>query len=287
MKVAIYIADKPREHYLAKCITEGAKIIGDEAITIWRRDFEHPLDDTDIACVMGVKNNSNWFIEQHLKAGKHTLYFDKGYVRQPISKNQGGWLYWRVAIDGHQPTDYFRKNKRESERWDKLGFNFQSIHTGKNILYAGSSQKFCDYYKLGDATEYAKRVIKNINKYSNSNIIYRPKPSWRHAIAIEGTEFSRPPDKIRHALLRSKTMITYGSNAVFEAMLIGMPTVVIGTAISKSIAECCIENIDNPYNPSEAERYALLCDLAYCQWQMPEFSSGKAWLDIRNTIEDF
>lgn len=286
MKVAIYIADKPREHYLAKCVTEGVRRAGDKAVTLWRSDFTEPLPDVDIACVVGVKSNSNWFIKQHVDAGKHALYFDKGYVRQTLGKTQGGWLYWRVAIDGHQPTDYFRKVQQPSDRWDALRLRiFDGIGLGDHILYAGSSQKFCDFYQLGDATEYAINLIREIKKHTKSKVIYRPKPSWREAIPVPGTIFSRPPNKIFDAIKKSHVMVTYGSNAVFEASIIGMPTLVIGTAVTRSIAERKLSNIDNPYKPSAEIRYSLLCDLAYCQWKMSEFESGKAWLHLRNTIE--
>ena len=43
----------------------------------------------------------------------------------------------------------------------------------------------------GDPTEYAKYLVSEIRKYSKRQIWYRPKPSWRDAMPIEGTYFSR------------------------------------------------------------------------------------------------
>ena len=284
MRVGIYIADKEREHTLARNLSAGVEACGDEAETLWRADFEAPLPHIDVACVVGVKNNSNWFIDEHLAAGKHTLYFDKGYVRWPARRHEGGWVYWRVAIDGHQPTKYFRQRSRGKERWKGLKLGIERIARGKGILYAGSSQKFCDYYRLGDATEYAKSIVAEIRKYTDKRIIYRPKPSWRHAVPIEGTDFSRSPQKIGAVLSVTDVMITYGSNAVFESILSGIPTICLGPAISRSISSTSIADVNDPYVAHGHEIKQWCYDLSYCQWKMEEYASGEAWADIKETL---
>ena len=79
-------------------------------------------------------------------------------------------------------------------------------------------------------------------------------------------------------------MVTFGSNACFDAVLQGIPSVVIGNGVAKPISSVSIGAIESPYLAKDGERAQWLHRLAYCQWSMAEMASGEAWPHIRRMI---
>ncbi len=284
MKIVFYYSDKSRERILAEALKEGVLNRGDEFEMILTQDFDKPKEDTDVACMVGVKGKSKEIMDAHARAGMHTLYFDKGYIRRK-AKAHKGWEYWRVSVDSFQPLHYFQNERHDSKRWDKFKYNLhEQTMQGKTVVLALSSQKYCNWHSLGDAPEYAARLLKLINKKTGKKIIYRPKPTWKDAVHIMGFGFSRPPVSIGDELKRAHVLITFGSNAAFDAIVSGVPSIVLGDGIAKPISSTSLSSIEDPYWPTLQERYQWCCDLSYCQWTLEEFYSGEAWENLRRQI---
>jgi len=163
---------------------------------------------------------------------------------------------------------------------------------GKNILrpsilYCGSSQKYCDFYRLGDANDYAENIFNKIRELvTKASILYRPKPSWDGARDIEGSEMSRVNKSLKLELNRSRLLITHGSAAAVEAVVAGVPVITLGPCASQFVGNQTLDatSLLDPYFPSEQARWQWLCNLAYCQWTGEEFHSGEAWGFIRNEL---
>lgn len=282
MRVCFFTNEKPRERILSDVFLRGLAAHGDEG-EIRRLDGTAQVaDGCEVACMIGVKSravcDANW------RAGVHTLYFDKGYLRHRADSPVRIWEYWRVAVDGHHPTRTLMKVARPHDRLDALGLEMRPWRSeGEHIVIAGSSAKYHEFCGLPEPTAYARRLVRKL-KGSGRPIVYRPKPSWRDAVPIKGARFSRGPETIDDVLAGTHALVTHGSNACFEAVLAGVPCIVLGEAVAAPISSMDLDDIETPRLASEAERRQWLANLAYCQWTMTEIESGEAWATIRPQI---
>lgn len=278
MRVCFHYSEKPRERILCEAFAEGVKLAGD--------DFEaRPLGelaDCDVAAFVGVKSRE--LFQGYWKKGTHTVLLDKGYHRAQYATGVRGWVYWRVAVNAHQPTRYLSQG-RPSDRAERLGWSVPRWRNdGRHILFAGSSQKYHDFVGAGSATEFAEKMVRRISKYSTRPIIYRPKPSWEGAVAVRGAEFQGEYVPLADALRDCWAVVTHGSSVCVESILSGVPVIVLGDAVAKSISSTDVAEIESPRLASEQERLQWLSDLAYQQWTLQEFVSGEAWANIKPVI---
>lgn len=280
MKVRFWHSDKPRERLLAEAFLTGVRTHGDT--TDARPLGEAMTTDCDVAVMVGVKSRELFFA--HARAGVHLVYLDKGYARHSRQDSIRGWEYWRAAVNGHQPTSKYRADYPDDRRRE-IGWTFEPWReTGTHIVIAGSSQKYHDFYGLKNPTDFVSKLSKEINGYSLREIVYRPKPSWKDAVEVHGTRYSAGDEGIADVLRGAHALVTHGSNACFEAMLMGVPCVILGEAVAKPISSTEIAEIETPRLASDAERWAVLNWLAYQQWTQSEFASGQAWAVLRRQI---
>lgn len=286
MRVTFWRSNKPLEHRLAERVGEGARALGLDYETRVTSEYDGPLAETDVAIVLGVKGRSGEIFREHRVLGKHVVYVDKGYYRGRGDDPAVKLKYFRFSVDGFQPLAYFQAIPRPDDRWRRLGFVFESRQPlGRHIIYAGSSQKYCDFQQIGDATKYAAKVVRAVRKYlPRHEIVYRPKPTWRDAVPIDGTTFSQGKKKIQEELIGAKALITHGSNAAFDAILAGVPCVVLGDAIAKPIAMQRLDQLQAVEFPNDTARYQWGCDLAYCQWTLDEMRSGEMWSYLQEQL---
>jgi hypothetical protein len=273
------MSDKPRERLLSEAFCEGVVKHGDE---VDRRKLGEPFtDDCDVAVMVGVKSRELW--RAHTRAGVQLVYMDKGYDRHSRDDDIRGWEYWRVAVNGHQPTAKFRPDYPR-DRADSFGWKFKPWRTATpngHIVIAGSSGKYHAFYDLKDPTDYASKLVKFLRSHTRRPIVYRPKPSWKEAVPIEGTRFSTREESISEVLTGAHCLITHGSNACFEAMLMGIPSITIGEAVMRPISTTEPAKVESPRMATDKERQQVLNWLAYQQWTMMEMMEGKAWPSIR------
>lgn len=238
--------------------------------------------DCDAAMMVGVKSRDLW--RAHARAGVVCLYADKGYDRHSRTDDIRGWEYWRVAVGAHQPTSKFRPDY-PGDRLEQMGWEFRPWRErGDAIVIAGSSAKYHAFYDLKEPTDWTSKLIKCIEGQSSREIVYRPKPSWKDAVPINGSRFSPGSEKIADVIRYAHCLVTHGSNACFEAMLMGVPSIVLGDAVMKPISSADLAELESPRLASDAEREAVLRFLAYQQWSMAEMLDGKAWPTIRRQI---
>jgi len=271
-------ADKKRDRNLALSFKRGCAKHGDNVRLVLDKDYKTLPLGIDIVCIFGLKGNSKDILRHLWQSNIRTIYFDGPYIR-----DLRRYKFYRVSIDSFHPLDYFQQN-RPDDRWKKWGVELRPRQDGYHIIFAGSSQKYYDWHDLGDATSYAQTQIDVVRKYSDRPIVYRPKHTWKYAVPIKDTRFSRRPETIERLLRNAHALVAYETNAATDAILNGIPAIVLGNAIAKSMAEKSIANIENPYFPSDEDRYQWCCDLAYCQWSSKEYASGEAWDDLRRQI---
>lgn len=306
MRIVFWHSDKPRERLLADAFAQGARAHGD-VVQLHALEPEPRVVDCDVACMVGVKSRE--LFRAYFNAGSHVLYFDKGYTRHAARSPVKLWEYWRVALDAHQPTERLqRMTLTAGDRWDRLGLVLQPWRRGNNspeagtvselaaatreatgnapghIVLAGSSQKYHDFYGLKDPTSWARKVVAALREETRREIVYRPKPSWKEAVPIDGTRFSNGAETIDDVLKGAWALVTHGSNACFESVLAGVPVIALGDAVAKPISSTAISDIESPRLASYVERLQWAARLAYWQWTMPEFASGEAWKFLRPQV---
>ncbi len=277
MNIVFFASDKPRERRLARSFTVGAELHGHSIVT-------RALDDTvtgegfDLACMVGVKSKVLW---QRMRAlGVPTMMFDKGYTRQ---KARGSWLYWRVAYNSHQPTDRTMQRGYSDDRFNRLRLQAAPWREkGHHILIAGSSGKYHNFYGLPSPTDYAQEVVRQLRVHTDRPIIYRPKPSWREAVPIQDTTFSKGVP-LASDLQGCHAVVTHGSNACYEAALHGVPSIILGEGVMKSVSSTKLEDIEEPLLGERAEVFNAL---AYHQWKLKEFERGAAFGIIEGWINE-
>jgi hypothetical protein len=294
MKFVFYASDKPREIMIAKAFAKG--IDKRHAFELRRtadygedRIFEGPTPDTDIAIVFGVKGASRQIIKEHLEVGKHAIYLDKGYTRH--KGEHGHTLYTRLSIDSSSPLRYMQRIKHGNDRFKELDIELKDRRDATkdgHILFCGSSQKYHDFNGLGDAQEFAEKVLFKLRKVSQRQLVYRPKPSWTDARPIPGALFSSGSQDIKDALRGCHLVVTHGSSVGMLAAFEGVPIMVFGDTLMTPIAESDITKAENPTWPEQGTRMQWACDTAYCQWTLDEMRSGRcleyvlgeiAWLE--------
>lgn len=293
--------DRPRsdwrETHLAEAIQNGAKLCGDE-VTIKDYAGEPQVEDCDLVMGIGVKRRD--LFRAYNAAGISYAYFDKGYDRKRASE----WLeYWRVSVNGHQPLRYVEWAKHTSDRADSMRLELTPKWYAHNkaqryVLVDGSSAKH--YYfevdgnmtmeELQDYTDHQRRsIVQRIcDAYPNRPIIFRPKPSDRKAQRIMGStggepiQWSRQKEGLVSDLSVSHVVVTPSSNVCLDAILYGVPSIVLGDGIARSISSTSLDDLEHPYLADMAERQRWLNNVCWCQFKTREFATGLGWQVIRD-----
>lgn len=247
------------------------------------------VEDYDLAITIGIKQQSREIVEAYWMAGRHVLFIDKPYIRNRRRDVDTRLMtHYRFALDCFQPLDYFQTTPRGPERLEALGVEFLPHYPGgSEVLFAGSSQKYCNWHDLGDCSRYARLTCKHIRAaVPDTPIVYRPKPSWKDAVPIKGTRFSPGKRKIYEELVNCRALVTHGSNAALDAILAGIPAIVLGDGIAKPLSSTMGDlSVPNGLTfPDDATRYQWACDLAYCQWDFDEMENGNMWDDLKGQL---
>lgn len=285
MKLHVHVASgKEREEGLALSLTKGLARFGDTIATSPVDKFRKPDPEADIGAVFGLKGHSRWIMEAYRAAGKHTIMFDKALIRVPGSALK----QLRVCLNDDTPLRYLMRHHRSFERWERFKIDLRPRRESGSrdaIVLALSSQKYCDYFGLGDATAYATRVAADIRAVTRKrSIIYRPKPSWHDFQPVDGTILSRPPEGLGTLLESAHVLVTHGSSAAIDALIYGVPAICLGRSAASPVSGNSLDTIHAPHFPSDLARWQWLCNLAWCQWSVEELQSGEAWGFIREEI---
>ena len=275
---------KEREHEIARMLGQGVQSHGDTFELVDPAEYPAPNKETDVAVMVGVKGYSRKLFDDHLAVGKQVIYIDKGYLG-----HRG--RYYRMSVNSFQPLSYFQSIPRLSDRLKTHNIKLQPMRkNGSHIMIAGGSVKYANWHGLNamggedPMTVWARKRILRLRKHSRRPLVYRPKPSWKDAVLVSGARFSRPPRTITQELIDCWALITFGSNAAVDALIAGVPVVVLGDGVALPLAQTSEEKIEDLYIPTDNERQQWLQDLAYCQFNLTEMASGEAWGILKEQI---
>lgn len=278
MRVKFFASDKQRERDLAAAFTAGVITSGDTA-SVEALSAMPSLKNIDVACMVGVK--SKRLFDRCIAAGVVPILLDKGYSRH---RREGGrvWEFWRVSVGSHHPTRFLAEDRLSKKRAETMELDIRNWRKhGFQIVIAGSSAKYHEFYGLPDPTTWAAGVAAEIRRHTDKPIIYRPKPSWKEAVPIEGAYFSDGTENIGDTMRNAWALVTHGSNACFEAALAGIPSIVLGDGVAAPISSRSLKHINAP---ELGERGQWLGNLMYWQWTEREMQRGAAWNFLREYV---
>lgn len=231
----------------------------------------------DVAIMVGMKATS--LRERCLAAGQRVIVADKGYDRKDD--------WWRISIDTHQPTRYLMDMKRPDARMRAAQWKMKPWRdAGDFVLIAGGGAKYHSVWNLSPVAVWAQEMVDGIREAGwTGPIQYRPKPSQPDKTVPYGATLSSPKYMVK-ALDDCHAIVTYGSNACFEAMLCGVPSIILGDAVLKAISSEKLQEICDPYRAPDSARKAALSNLAYCQFREAEWMSGFAWQEVKRQLDE-
>ncbi|MGE5713899.1 MAG: hypothetical protein ACM32F_08485, partial [Betaproteobacteria bacterium] len=172
MRVVFCHSDKPREHLLADAFAQGVRQHGDSC-EMRALTPDHAPVPAEVACMVGVKSRELY--RAYTDQGTHVVYLDKGYTRHARPGPVKVWEYWRVSLDAHHPTARLGNPDMPHDRTDALGQVIKPWRkSGSGIVIAGSSQKYHDFYGLRHPTQWAQKLVKQLQRVAPERpIIYR------------------------------------------------------------------------------------------------------------------
>lgn len=288
MRAALLFGNRPRDMMLRDALINGFTVCGVHVDDVKNAELDEiEIPDTDLAVFFGIRCHK--LIREAEARGIPIMLIDKGY----FNRN----LYLRVSLGGYQPP-YFDELDYDSSRLTRtlrVTLAPRNHKSNKLVVYAGSSQKYCSYHGLGDATEYATKVCAELEValQGQKRIWYRPKPSWYKGYlkrenkppgSPEQAQLDPLSDRLWRVLQNAHCLVTHGSNAAVEALVHGVPVIMLsppGVSPVRTLCETKIANVLDPYWPSDSDRVRVLSNLAWCQFTLEEIASGFMWNTLK------
>lgn len=234
----------------------GAKLGG-----VVRGDVE-ALDrlSDDVIPIVGCTPALRPLIAKWRRNGRPWVYWDRGYARRVFATDlppgaDGGYYRWH--LNGFQlqairdlPDDRWRALKTDVWPWAKAG---------KHIVVAEPSPTYERFHGIEGWTE---RTIAALKAVTDRPIIRRDKEMQR---------FGR---KLHQDLKGAHCLVTHGSNAAVEAVVMGCPVFVHADSAASLVGRVDLSQIEAPAYP---DRQPWLNSLAYSQFSEDELTNGVLW----------
>ena len=270
-----------RNIQLYNALEKGMKKHGDKLI-YYDTTETNCSPKENIRFVIGIKDN-----KQRVD-GIHRFVFDKGYDRKNIHNHPySEWLHWSIRYMPDWPETRLLFNAPHDRIHTLKMKLLPRKNTGTVITVATSSQKYCDCHNLGNATKYATNIIRQIKEKTNKKIWYRPKPSFGNAVPIKGTLYDRTKGSKAMRKLFNKTyvLITDGSHIGARSVINGVPAITLDGGMGHSVTGHSLNNLEDPYWPSEKKRENWFADIGYSHYSIPEMTQGLAWEVMKQKLQ--
>lgn len=279
IKVVLVCGSTPKDDRLFDALAAGIRHCGDEVEA--RSDDIKPCQlDCDYVGLNGLRR-MDWLFHC-METGTPFLYFDKGYRRQEKERE---W-FWRVGFNETHPADYIATGRHNSGRVERLqkamGLPLKlpewRVPTASGpIIIASSSEKFHVLHNLPPPREWVSDVIRQVRAHTTRPILYRPKPSWGDPGPIEGSKCVVEIKHMNSLFAGCHALITHGSYICVDALLSGVPSIVLGNGVIRDISSTTLAEIEEPRLASYDERVQAMANLAWTQYTVAEWQNGTAW----------
>lgn len=229
--------------------------------------------NSDLLMIYGLGHQSrgNAF-KAHVKSGRHAICWDLGY----FGRNQNNSFPMRLSIDVAHPQKWMKR--MPSDRWDAAGIPLRNEYNPDGpIVLVGTGNKERNRLSL-DGSEWEWNKLQDIVKaYPSTKVIYRPKGNSKEPLGDCIVASDGPIEKVIYG---ASLVVVKHSNVAVDACIAGIPVVCEDGAAASLYGN----DLENPYIPTEQERYQFLCNLAYWQWRAEE--AKECWTFLTNTLSD-
>lgn len=266
MRVGILIDNHPRSRRIGEALVTAAKYLA------WPFTVINVLDESQsFDLVVGYGWCHRPIFEFYRAQRIKYIYIDLGYWQRKLYRSDYNGFH-KCVLNNRHPTKYFQRN-RDSRRITQDAPVIQPWRdTGEHIVLAGMSAKGALSVGL-QPMEWERHIIGKLRKYTNRTIVYRPKPSWHGFAPIDGTILSVDTQPISDILHNAHALVTYYSNASFDALAAGVPIYTVeGPAKVASIPS--LKEIENAHDYRSVNRKQLFNDISYCHFTKDEIASG-------------
>ncbi len=282
--VLVLVSRKQQGRKTAQWFARGCELVGDKVKRLSEEVYKEPI--SDVLVHYGFDGSRESSIAKahadYVAAGLKAVYTDIGYFRRRDLFDRYH-DYKRFAINDRHPTAYFQNFKHSSDRADAVlrVAIAPKMRQGKNIIVCGMSNKASAFDRVDGWTEWA---IAELRRHTDRPIIYRPKPQ-RAKVGqyppIAGAGYSDPlRRRLEQELEDAWAVVSHHSNAGIDALIAGVPCFQPeGVASVLGLSDLAM--IESPLRPSYEERWQLVNDVAYCQWNANEIEAGTAWRHMK------
>jgi hypothetical protein len=217
----------------------------------------------DIVPVVGCTPELRAIIDDWRKTGRRWIYWDRGYARRifatclPTGDN-GGYYRWHLG-------SYQMRSIRSvsDDRWRALKTNVEPWRRGgRHIVIAAPTRTYARFHKT---ESWIADTIDALARLTDRQLVIRDKEQYQR----------RP---IQKDLEGAHALVTHGSNAAVEAVILGCPVFVHPDSAAALVGQTDLKKIETPVYP---DREPWLRSLAYCQFNEQELVDGTLWKHLQ------
>ena len=211
--------------------------------------------------------------------------------------------YHRVGVNGflNEAAIFGLEKKYESDRFEKLGFNYKGWRKEKGDKIVIALQLPGDASLRGmDINEWCVWVLNQITPMTDRPIEIRTHPG----LSAKGVDAHLPVyqylafNNIKNVtfvsgkytpwdqqILDARCVIAFTSGLSIDAVLNGVPVIAGDPGnFTWGISSQDVKQFENPYIEDEGVVQDWLNTLAYCQWSKEEMASGEAWAHLKQPV---
>ena len=232
----------------------------------------HYEDSTDPLVLRGIMKHK--IIKRCWEDKRNFYYMDTGYLgNRPNPDNPNGWKHWHRVVPNN--LQHNAVISRPADRWQRLGTKMRPEQRhNRNILLVAPDEKPCSFYGI-TLDEWMQTTIDALKQHTDRPIQVRERPASRR---------DRKTQRAEDWLLDVHAVVTFNSSAATECILAGVPVFVTAPAnAARPVSNLDLSKIETPWFPSDDERHAWACHLAYGQFHTTELANGTAAAILKET----
>ena len=232
----------------------------------------HYEDSTDPLVLRGIMKHK--IIKRCWEDKRNFYYMDTGYLgNRPNPDNPNGWKHWHRVVPNN--LQHNAVISRPADRWQRLGTKMRPEQRhSRNILLVAPDEKPCSFYGI-TLDEWMQTTIDALKQHTDRPIQVRERPSSR---------WDRKTQRAEDWLLDVHAVVKFNSSAATECILAGVPVFVTAPAnAARPVSNLDLSKIETPWFPSDDERHAWACHLAYGQFHTTELADGTAAAILKET----
>jgi len=232
----------------------------------------HYEDSTDPLVLRGIMKHK--IIKRCWADNRNFYYMDTGYLgNRPNPDNPNGWKYWhRVVLNNLQHDTVI---PRPADRWQRLDIKMRPEQKhSRNILLVAPDEKPCSFYGI-TLDQWMQTTIETLKQHTDRPILVRERPVSR---------WDRKTQRAEDWLMDVHAVVTFNSSAATECILAGVPVFVTAPCnAARPVSNLDLTKIETPWFPTDDERHAWACHLAYGQFHTTELADGTAAKILQET----